>query len=70
MSEIYLIEEEVMLEYALADLQDMDNTDYVNEGVLSNIWEKVKKFFKAIKDFVVKYFKKFRDLFKKKMILK
>ena len=66
MSEIYLIEEEVMLEYALADLQDMDNTDYVNEGVLSNIWEKVKKFFKAIKDFVVKYFKKFRDLFKKK----
>ena len=40
MSEIYLIEEEVMLEYALADLQDMDNTDYVNEGVLSNIWEK------------------------------
>ena len=66
MSEIYLIEEEVMLEYALADLQDMDNTDYVNEGVLSNIWEKVKKFFKAIKDFVVKYLKKFRDLFKKK----
>ena len=66
MSEIYLIEEEVMLEYALADLQDMDSTDYVNEGVLSNIWEKVKKFFKAIKDFVVKYFKKFRDLFKKK----
>ncbi len=66
MSEIYLIEEEVMLEYALADLQDMDNTDYVNEGVLSNIWEKVKKFFKAIKDFVVKYFKKFKELFKKK----
>ena len=66
MSEIYLIEEEVMLEYALADLQDMDNTDYVNEGVLSNIWEKVKKFFKAIKDFIVKYLKKFRDLFKKK----
>ena len=66
MSEIYLIEEEVMLEYALADLQDMDNTDYVNEGVLSNIWEKVKKFFKAIKDFVVKYLKKFRELFKKK----
>ena len=66
MSEIYLIEEDVMLEYALADLQDMDNTDYVNEGVLSNIWEKVKKFFKAIKDFVVKYLKKFRDLFKKK----
>ena len=66
MSEIYLIEEEVMLEYALSDLQDMDNTDYVNEGVLSNIWEKVKKFFKAIKDFVVKYLKKFRDLFKKK----
>ena len=66
MSEIYLIEEEVMLEYALADLQDIDNTEYVNEGVLSNIWEKVKKFFKAIKDFVVKYLKKFRDLFKKK----
>ena len=66
MSEIYLIEEEVMLEYALADLQDMDNTDYVNEGVLSSIWEKVKKFFKAIKDFVVKYFKKFKELFKKK----
>ena len=66
MSEIYLIEEEVMLEYALADLQDMDNTDYVNEGVLSNIWEKVKKFFKAIKDFIVKYFKKFKELFKKK----
>ena len=66
MSEIYLVEEEVMLEYALADLQDMDNTDFVNEGVLSNIWEKVKKFFKAIKDFVVKYFKKFKELFKKK----
>ena len=66
MSEICLFEEEVMLEYALADLQDMDNTDYVNGGVLSNIWEKVKKFFKAIKDFVVKYLKKFRDLFKKK----
>jgi hypothetical protein len=66
MSEIYLIEEEVMLEYALADLQDTDNTDFVNEGVLSNIWEKVKKFFKAIKDFVVKYFKKFKELFKKK----
>lgn len=66
MSKICLFEEEVMLEYALADLQDMDNTDYVNEGVLSNIWEKVKKFFKAIKDFVVKYLKKFRDLFKKK----
>ena len=66
MSEICLFEEEVMLEYALADLQDMNDTDYVNEGVLSNIWEKVKKFFKAIKDFVVKYFRKFRDLFKKK----
>jgi hypothetical protein len=66
MNEICLFEEEVMLEYALADLQDINDTEYVNEGVLSNIWEKVKKFFKAIKDFVVKYLKKFRDLFKKK----
>ena len=60
----FIYEENHIVEYSTEDL--LLDTDYVNEGVLSNIWEKVKKFFKAIKDFVVKYFNKFLDLFRKK----
>ena len=60
----FIYEENNIVEYSTEDL--LLDTDYVNEGVLSNIWEKVKKFFKAIKDFVVKYFNKFLDLFRKK----
>ena len=60
----FIYEENHIVEYSTDDL--LLDTDYVNEGVLSNIWEKVKKFFKAIKDFVVKYFNKFLDLFRKK----
>ena len=60
----FIYEENNIIEYSTEDL--LLDTDYVNEGVLSNIWEKVKKFFKAIKDFVVKYFNKFLDLFRKK----
>jgi hypothetical protein len=60
----FIYEESHIVEYSTEDL--LLDTDYVNEGVLSNIWEKVKKFFKAIKDFVVKYFNKFLDLFRKK----
>ena len=47
----FIYEENHIVEYSTEDL--LLDTDYVNEGVLSNIWEKVKKFFKAIKDFVV-----------------
>ena len=60
----FIYEENHIVEYSTEDL--LLDTEYVNEGVLSNIWEKVKKFFKAIKDFVVKYFNKFLDLFRKK----
>lgn len=60
----FIYEENHIVEYSTEDL--LLGTEYVNEGVLSNIWEKVKKFFKAIKDFVVKYFNKFLDLFRKK----
>ena len=60
----FIYEENHIVEYSTEDL--LLDTDYINEGVLSNIWEKVKKFFKAIKDFVVKYFNKFLDLFRKK----
>ena len=60
----FIYEENHIVEYSTEDL--LLDADYVNEGVLSNIWEKVKKFFKAIKDFVVKYFNKFLDLFRKK----
>ena len=60
----FVYEENHIVEYSTEDL--LLDTEYVNEGVLSNIWEKVKKFFKAIKDFVVKYFNKFLDLFRKK----
>lgn len=60
----FIYEENHIVEYSAEDL--LLDTEYVNEGVLSNIWEKVKKFFKAIKDFVVKYFNKFLDLFRKK----
>lgn len=59
-----IYEENHIVEYSTEDL--LLDADYVNEGILSNIWEKVKKFFKAIKDFVVKYFNKFLDLFRKK----
>ena len=60
----FTFDESGVVEFTTEDL--LLDADYVNEGVMSNIWEKVKKFFKAIKDFVVKYFNKFLDLFRKK----